>query len=79
MLRASTQPRSITSMAEEMGLHPNTIRFHLDALVRTGRVEQLVGETTGPGRPPVLFRASRRMDPAGPTNYRLLANIMTTY
>jgi hypothetical protein len=47
--------------------------------VRTGRVEQLVGETTGPGRPPVLFRASRRMDPAGPTNYRLLANIMTTY
>ena len=66
-------------MADEMAVHPNTIRFHLDALVRTGRVEQVLGDTAGPGRPPVLFRASRRMDPAGPTNYRLLASILTGY
>jgi predicted ArsR family transcriptional regulator len=79
LLRTSTEARSVASMADEMAVHPNTIRFHLDALVRTGRVEQVVGETTGPGRPPVLFRASRRMDPAGPTNYRLLANILTSY
>ena len=79
LLRTSTKARSIASMADEMAVHPNTIRFHLDALVHTGRVEQVFGETTGPGRPPVLFRASRRMDPAGPTNYRLLANILTSY
>jgi predicted ArsR family transcriptional regulator len=79
LLRTSTEPRSIASMADEMAVHPNTIRFHLDALVRTGHVEQVFGETTGPGRPPVLFRASIRMDPAGPTNYRLLANILTSY
>lgn len=79
LLRASAEPRSIASMADEMAVHPNTIRFHLDALVRTGRVEQVFGETTGPGRPPVLFRASRRMDPTGPTNYRLLAGILTGY
>ncbi|GLP75213.1 ArsR family transcriptional regulator [Mycobacterium antarcticum] len=79
LLRTATGPRSIADMAEEMAVHPNTIRFHLEALVRTGRVEQFIGDTAGPGRPPVLFRASRRMDPAGPTNYQLLANILTTY
>lgn len=79
LLRTAAGPRSIASLAEEMAVHPNTIRFHLETLVRAGRVEQLVGDTTGPGRPPVLFRASRRMDPTGPTNYRLLANILTTY
>ena len=79
LLRASTAPRSITSIADEMGLHPNTIRFHLDGLVRAGRVEQVAGETAGPGRPPVLFRASPGMDPAGPTNYRLLATVLASY
>jgi predicted ArsR family transcriptional regulator len=79
LLRTSTEPRSIASIADEMAVHPNTVRFHLDGLVRAGRVEQVVGETAGPGRPPVLFLASRRMDPAGPTNYRLLANILTDY
>jgi predicted ArsR family transcriptional regulator len=79
LLRTSTEPRSIASLADEMAVHPNTVRFHLDALVRGGRVEQLVGETAGPGRPPTLFRVSRRMDPAGPTNYRLLASILVGY
>jgi predicted ArsR family transcriptional regulator len=79
LLRNSAEPRSIADIADEMAVHPNTIRFHLDALVRAQRVEQLIGDTAGPGRPPVLFRASRRMDPAGPTNYRLLANILTNY
>lgn len=79
LLRNSTEPRSIADIAQEMGLHPNTIRFHLDALVRDRRVDQLVGDTVGPGRPPALFRASRRMSPTGPTNYRLLAGIFTRY
>ncbi|APE14799.1 transcriptional regulator [Mycobacterium sp. WY10] len=79
MLRSSDDPRSIASIADELGVHPNTVRFHLDALVRAGRVEQVLGDSAGPGRPPILFRASRRMDPAGPTNYRLLAGILTDY
>ncbi|QZT60447.1 helix-turn-helix transcriptional regulator [Mycolicibacterium austroafricanum] len=79
LLRNSTKPRSIADIAQEMGLHPNTIRFHLDALVGARLVEQLIGDTVGPGRPPVLFRALRRMDPAGPTNYRLLADIFIDY
>ncbi|WP_173010281.1 helix-turn-helix domain-containing protein [Mycolicibacterium sp. P9-64] len=79
LLRASTEPRSIASVADELGVHPNTVRFHIDALLRAGRVEQVLGGSAGRGRPPILFRASRRMDPTGPTNYRLLAGILTDY
>jgi len=79
LLRASAEPRSISSIADELRVHPNTVRFHIDGLVRDGRVEQVMGESAGPGRPPVLFRASRRMDPNGPTNYEFLAGILTDY
>ena len=79
LLRASAKPRSITSLAEELGVHPNTVRFHIGGLLRADRVEQVLGDSVGRGRPPVLFRASRRMDPTGPTNYRLLAGILTGY
>jgi predicted ArsR family transcriptional regulator len=80
LLRDSPSPRSIASLADELGVHENTIRFHLDSLIRAGRVEQVSrGQSAGPGRPPILFLATRRMDPAGPTNYRLLATILTAY
>ncbi|MBY0290699.1 MAG: helix-turn-helix domain-containing protein [Mycobacteriaceae bacterium] len=79
LLRASAEPRSIASVADELGVHPNTVRFHIDALLRADRVEQVLGDSAGRGRPPTLFRASRRMDPTGPTNYQLLAAILTGY
>ncbi len=79
LLQESDTARGVAGLADELRVHPNTVRFHLNALVRTGDVEQVSGGTAGPGRPPVLFRAVRRMDPAGPTNYRLLADIMTSH
>jgi predicted ArsR family transcriptional regulator len=79
LLRDSAQPRSILSLAEEMRVHTNTVRFHLDALIRAGQVERLLGDTDGPGRPPVLFRATHRMDPDGPSNYQLLATMLTDH
>lgn len=78
-LRASAQPRTIASLAEELQIHPNTVRFHLDALQRAGQVDQSLGEPTGPGRPPIVFRATGRMDPNGPTHYRLLASILASH
>jgi predicted ArsR family transcriptional regulator len=69
----------VLSLADELGVHPNTVRFHLDVLLRTGQVERTIGAATGAGRPPVLFGATHRMNPAGPTNYRLLARILTSH
>ena len=37
LLRTSPEPRSIASMADELAVHPNTIRYHLDALGRAAR------------------------------------------
>jgi predicted ArsR family transcriptional regulator len=67
----------IADIAEQLGVHPNTVRFHLDALVADGRAERVEPERKGQGRPPQLYRAVARMDPGGTRHYRLLAEILT--
>ena len=52
MLRAADAPLSIAAVADELSIHPNTARFHLDALLRTGQVESVETGRTKPGRPP---------------------------
>src|SRR4051812_19146709 len=78
VLRAGVAPMSITAIAEQLGVHPNTVRFHLETLVASGQAERVDLPPAGPGRPPLLFRALRRMNPGGPRNYRLLAEILTS-
>jgi predicted ArsR family transcriptional regulator len=78
VLRAADTPMSIVAIAELLDVHPNTVRFHLDILVSAGRVEQVAPERKGPGRPALMFRATRRMDPGGPRHYEILAEILTT-
>jgi predicted ArsR family transcriptional regulator len=75
-LKAAPQPRSIAEIAEELGVHPNTVRFHLDSLVETGDVEHAAATAGGRGRPAQRFRAVRRMDPAGPRDYLVLAQLL---
>lgn len=75
IIKASTHPLSVTELAERLSIHPNTVRFHLDALVADGHVERILSETAGPGRPPQMFRRRQGMDPNGPRSYRLLAEI----
>jgi predicted ArsR family transcriptional regulator len=77
VLRASPDPMSIAAIAEVLGVHPNTVRFHLDSLVGDGQVEQVAPGRKGPGRPPLMFRAVRQMDRGGTRHYRLLAEILT--
>lgn len=75
-LRTLGRPASILEIADRLGVHPNTARFHLRALVETGQVAQVEAERPGTGRPPQLFQVVRRMDPAGPRDYRLLAEVL---
>ncbi len=76
VLRASPDPMSIAAIADVLGVHPNTVRFHLDSLVGDGQVEQVEPDRKGPGRPPLMFRAVRQMDRGGTRHYRLLAEIL---
>lgn len=76
VLRAASKPLGIAEIADQLEIHPNTVRFHLKALVDHGRAEQVPVEQRGPGRPASRFRASTGMDPDGARHYRLLAEIL---
>jgi predicted ArsR family transcriptional regulator len=75
-LRAAPGPVGIAELADRLGVHPNTVRFHLTSLLRAGQVERVEADPGGPGRPPQLFRPVRGMDPAGPRRYQLMAEIL---
>ncbi|GMA93473.1 hypothetical protein GCM10025881_02970 [Pseudolysinimonas kribbensis] len=75
-LRDAGGPLGIAEIAQRVGVHLNTVRFHLDALVAAGTVERTRAELRAPGRPPQLYRAAPRMDPAGPRHYRVLAEAL---
>ena len=77
LLRGAPDPMSIAGIAGVLGVHPNTVRFHLDSLVADGQVEHVELDRKGPGRPPLMFRAVRQMDRGGTRHYRLLAEILT--
>jgi predicted ArsR family transcriptional regulator len=77
VLRLAPGPQSIASLAADLQLHPNTVRFHLDSLIAAGRVRQADGGARRPGRPALLFEAVRGMDPGGRRGYRTLAEILT--
>jgi predicted ArsR family transcriptional regulator/quercetin dioxygenase-like cupin family protein len=78
-LRDSREPRTIVDLSRELGVHPNTVRFHVESLVDQGRAERIVGVKAGLGRPPTRYQARAAMDPHGPTNYRMLAAMLTSH
>lgn len=45
-------------VAVETGLHPNTVRFHLERLEDDGLVSRRVQRSGGPGRPPLAYTAN---------------------
>lgn len=75
-LKASGTPMTIAQVADKLAVHANTVRFHLENLEAHGQVERVQPHHRGPGRPARLYRAVRRMDPGGPTHYRMLAEIL---
>ena len=76
VLKAATTPLSVVQIADQLAVHPNTVRFHLDTLIENRQVEPAPPDRSRPGRPPLLFRPVRGMDPTGPRHYRLLAEVL---
>lgn len=74
LLRAAGQGLSAAEVAEQSGLHLNTARFHLDALVEDGLAERTPQPRDVPGRPRILYSADGPMP--GPRSYRLLAEML---
>lgn len=77
-LRSAGDGIGIADLSEKLGMHPNTVRFHLDSFVTEGRVERSVLRQSRPGRPSIEYRIRRAMNPNGPRNYQLLARLLAT-
>ena len=78
LLRAAGSPAGVRDIADQAGLHPNTARFHLDALVDAGLAARAPKERTTPGRPSMAYRAVAGAEPVGRRRYRLLAEMLTS-
>jgi predicted ArsR family transcriptional regulator len=77
LLRLSAGPLGIDEIAQQIGLHQNTARFHLDRLVDSGYVVRRSATPGGPGRPRVIYEATAARDGEG--SYRLLAEVFAQY
>lgn len=89
VLRTSRTPLDVPALAAAVGLHPNTVRSHLDRLLEVGLVSEAIEARTRPGRPRLLYTAvAPETDPAAPgsagpaesgtteDSYRLLAGLL---
>ncbi|MET9294648.1 helix-turn-helix domain-containing protein [Streptomyces sp. NPDC003077] len=76
VLREAGIPLGVTDIARRIGTHPNTARFHLDALVTEGTVERTLEQRPGPGRPRTVYAMRPGMNRGGARDYRLLAEVL---
>ena len=78
LIRAAGSPLGVQDVADKTGLHPNTARFHLDALVASGLASRAPKKRTAPGRPGIAYRAADGPGTTGRRRYRLLAQMLTS-
>jgi predicted ArsR family transcriptional regulator len=77
LLRTADGPLGVRDVAQRTGLHPNTARFHLEALVEAVLAVRETEDRETPGRPRIGYRAVAD-GPAGRRRYRLLAEMLTS-
>lgn len=76
LLQAATEPTSVIDVADELGLHKNSARFHLDALVDAGYAERAVAATGTQGRPPLVFTATSEAPTIGNLHLTELVQVL---
>ncbi|MEV4823467.1 helix-turn-helix domain-containing protein [Micromonospora sp. NPDC049274] len=73
-LRATDVPTDVKELAAATGLHPNTVRFHLEVLIEAGFVTGQPAQRGGPGRPHTVYRS---VAPPVPTSgYQFLSTVL---
>jgi predicted ArsR family transcriptional regulator len=82
LLRDSGSAVTANEVADRCVMHPNTARFHLDALVEAGLAVRDNGTAQGgPGRPAVGYRSADGGEPTGASGerrFRLLAQMLAS-
>ena len=77
LLRSRAHPLGVDEVAQQVGLHQNTVRPYLDLLVDSGYAIRRTEAPRGPGRPRVVYEATAAPD--GERNYRLLAEMLAQH
>jgi predicted ArsR family transcriptional regulator len=77
VLRGAAGPLGVREVAQRIGLHANTARVHLEALVEAGLAVRETEDRQTPGRPRIGYLAVAD-GPGGQRRYRLLAEMLTS-
>jgi predicted ArsR family transcriptional regulator len=77
-LEAAPGGLGVSELAGRVGLHANTVRWHLGVLADAGLVVSAAEARSVPGRPRILYRAGSHESEGEPgrEEYRLLANVL---
>lgn len=78
-VQATGEPVTLASLAETTGLHPNTLREHLEALVARGLVRRGRSTPRGRGRPAWLYSPADPDLSAGGSEYAGLAATLAAH
>lgn len=76
-LRSAAAPLDAPALAAATGLHPNTVRFHLGVLMRTGFVRESSAKQGRRGRPRTVYEAT--VAGVHDTGYELLATVLVDH
>lgn len=75
-VRSADTPRTVEELAADLGVHPNTVRFHTAALEDEGLLAQDRRPTGGKGRPRTVWAATVEGQRSGRRNYELLSSVL---
>lgn len=78
LLQDAREPMTAAAAGARLGLHVNSVRFHLDGLTQDGLVLRRREERSTPGRPKVLYAVDTSAPDVAHRSYRLLAEILTS-
>jgi predicted ArsR family transcriptional regulator len=76
LLQDAGQPLAAHEVGDRLGTHPNSVRFHLDALADAGLVVRGLEARATPGRPRVTYAVADTAPRVTRRRYRLLAGML---
>ncbi|MCF3131106.1 helix-turn-helix transcriptional regulator [Streptomyces olivochromogenes] len=78
LLRRSGKPVTVQEISAELGLHTNTVRFHLNRLMQDNHIWEEQASAVGPGRPSMVYTAAQPVRDEAGDGYRFLAEILAS-
>lgn len=76
-LEQAPEGLDVRQLAQRLGVHQNTVRWHLGILADAGVVASRTAERSAPGRPRILYTLRPEAAVGARDEYRLLATILT--